>query len=62
MLPSYARGVFICLLIYSFCWWVSLKCICRSEEIFEDNIYEYGIAAYVRDCDIVVSAIELQSR
>ena len=32
-------GVFICLFIYSFCWWVSLKYISKSEEISVYNKY-----------------------
>ena len=34
---TYPCGVFICLFIYSFCWWVSLKYICKSEEISAYN-------------------------
>ena len=29
----YARGVFICFFIYSFCWWVGLECTRKSENI-----------------------------
>ena len=30
---TFALSVFICFFIYSFYWWVGLKCICKSEEI-----------------------------
>ena len=37
MLPSYTRGVFISSFINSFCWWVGLRCIRGSEEIYVYN-------------------------
>ena len=41
---TYARGVFICLFIYSFCWWVRLECIYKSAEISVYDSNKYWVA------------------